>query len=251
MASENSGRAGRRDGSYFAISSKTQLNYTYSDRVAFAWSAFTAYSRWSNVTVAQDALAGEGVNVSEIDGLKFDGLSGEVLLRLLARSPGQPFALTVSAEPRWSRVDGLTGWHAEGYGTELKLFVDVALSERLFAAMNINYAFGTQRYHIVNAQWEASSSTLISAALTAQLHAAEKQFVEGIFLGIEGTFKSACTGLGLDHNVGNAFFLGPTFAIAFQGGSMLNLVWTPQVAPACRARPGRSISTTTSVTNFA
>jgi hypothetical protein len=237
LAGELTGRAGKRDGSYLAVTKKTQLGYTYSDKLAFALSMFNTYNRWSNVTVAQDALAGagSGIILTEWDKLQFDGLSGEVLFRLLARSPGQPFALTVSMEPRWSRVDGLTGYRAEGYGTEFKLFLDVALTERLFAAMNLNYALGTAKYDVPNAAWADASSTNFSLALTAQIHAAEKALVEGVFLGAEGRLLSSFTGLALNQNVGNALFAGPNLAIAFQGGRMLNLAWTPQVAG--RAHP--------------
>ena len=107
FASENTGLAGKRDGSFFALFTKSEVSYTYSENLAFAFSAFTAYNKWSNVTVLQDALAsaGAGVMVTEWDKLQFDGLSGEVLLRLVKRSPGQPFALTVAMEPRWSRID--------------------------------------------------------------------------------------------------------------------------------------------------
>jgi folate-dependent tRNA-U54 methylase TrmFO/GidA len=35
----------------------------------------------------------------------------------------------------------------------------------------------------------------MSGALTYQLHAAEKQFIEGVFVGVEGKFKSAFEGL--------------------------------------------------------
>ena len=235
LASENSGRVGRRDGSYFALSSKTQLAYTYSDRVAFAMSAFTAHTDWSNVTAAQIVHANEGGIVTGVDQLQFDGISGEILVRLLYRSRGQPFAVTVSAEPRWSRVDALVGLRADGYGAEFKLFVDVALSDRLFAAMNLNYALATHKIDIINAPWVDSSSTNISAALMTQVHSAEKQFIEGVFLGFEGRFRSSFAGLALDQNTGNAFSLGPNLAFAFEGGRMLNLAWTPQVAG--RARP--------------
>ena len=237
LAAEFTGRAGKRDGSYVAVTKKMQIAYTYSDRVAFALSMFNTYNKWSNVTVAQDALAGagNGVFITDWNRLQFDGISGEIVYRLLARLPGQPFALTVSTEPRWSRVDGLTGYHAEGYGTEFKLFLDVALTERLFAAMNLNYALATARYDIPNAPWTDSSSTNVSAALTAQIHSAEKQVIEGVFVGIEARFLSSFTGLALDRNVGNALFAGPNLAIAFADGRMLNLVWTPQVWG--RARP--------------
>jgi hypothetical protein len=236
FASEHSARAGKRDGSYFALSSKTQFSYTYSNSLAFAISPFTAYTRWSDVTVAQDSLAGEGDGVirSGYNNFAFDGLSGEIAWRILARSRGQPIAITLSAEPRWSRVDGLTGWRAEGYGTEFKLFVDAAITERLFAAMNVNYALGKQKFDIPNALWAESSSFNVSGALTAQIYAAEKKFIEGVFLGVEGRYLSSYSGLGLEQNVGNAFLLGPTFAVAFEGGRMLNLVWTPQLTGSAR-----------------
>ncbi|HET9415324.1 MAG TPA: hypothetical protein VFO74_14525 [Pseudolabrys sp.] len=234
FASENTGLVGKRDGSFFALFTKSEIAYTYSENLAFAFSAFTAYNKWSNVTILQDALAsaGAGVTVTGLDKLQFDGLSGEVLLRLVTRSPGQPFALTASVEPRWSRIDlsSLTGYPAEFYAGEFKMLLDVALTERLFAAMNVIYALGTQKYDIPGANWVNNSLTSISAALTGRIYAAENALVEGVFLGAEARLLSSFAGLALNQNLGNAFFVGPTFAIAFQGGSMLNFVWTPQVA---------------------
>ena len=239
FASEHTGLAGKRDGSFFALFTKSEVAYTYSENLAFAFSAFTAYNKWSNVTVLQDALAsaGAGVMVTEWDKLQFDGLSGEVLLRLVTRSPGQPFALTVAMEPRWSRIDlaNVTGYPAEFYANEFKLFLDVALTQHLFAAMNLVYVLATQKYDIAGANWVNGSATSVSAALTGRIYTAEKALVEGVFLGVEGRLLSAFTGLALNQNIGNAFFVGPTLAIAFQGGRMLNFVWTPQVAG--RAHP--------------
>jgi hypothetical protein len=234
FASENTGFAGKRDGSFLALFSKSQVSHTYSDNLAFAFAAFAAYNKWSNVTVFQDALAsaGAGVTVTDWDKLQFDGLSGEVLLRLVQRSPGQPLALTVTVEPRWSRIDlfNLTGYPAELYASEFKLFVDVALTEHLSAAMNLIYALATQKFDIPGANWVDGSLTSVSAALTARVHAAEKAFVEGVFVGGEVRFLSAFNGLFLNQNVGNAFFAGPTLALALRGGQMLNVVWTPQLA---------------------
>jgi hypothetical protein len=232
LASENSGRASRRDGSYFALTSKTEVAYTYSNNVAFAFAVFNTYTRWSNVTVARDTLAGEGTGVflNRYDKLSFDGLSGEVSVRLVTRAPGQPVAVTFSTEPRWSYVDFVTGYRADGYAAEFKLFIDVALTERLFAAVNLNYALGTQKFDIPNAMWERGSATNVSAALTAQIHASEKQTIEGVFVGIEGRFRSVFDGLLLDRFAGNVFNFGPTFAVAFAGDRMLNVAWSPQLA---------------------
>jgi hypothetical protein len=232
FASENTGRSGRRDGSYFGLTSKSEFSYTYSSNIAFAFSAFTAYTRWSNVTVAQDTLAsqGDGVFLNRLNRLSFDGLSGEFLVRLVTRGPGQPVAVTAAVEPRWSYVDFVTGFRADGYATEFKLLIDFALTERLFGAVNLNYALGTQKFAIPNARWESGSGTNISAALTAQVYAAEKQAVEGVFVGVEGRYRTVFDGLWLDRFAGDIFNFGPTAAIAFAGDRVLTLVWSPQLA---------------------
>ena len=124
----------------------------------------------------------------------------------------------------------VTGYPAEFYASEFKLFVDVALTERLFAAMNLIYVVTAQRYDIAGANWVEGSGTAVSLALTGRVYVAEKALVEGVFLGVEGHVLSAFTGLTLNQNIGNAFYVGPTLAIAFQGGRTLNFTWTPQVA---------------------
>jgi hypothetical protein len=232
FASENTGREGKRDGSYFGLSSKSEISYTYTSNIAFAFSVFTAYTRWSNVTVVQDKLAsqGDGVFLDRFNRLSFDGLSGEFLVRLVTRGPGQPVAVTASVEPRWSHVDFVTGFRADGYAAEFKLLVDIALAQRLFGAVNLNYALGTQKFDIPNAEWERSSGTNLSAALTAQIYAAEKQTVEGVFVGLEARYRTAFDGLLLDRFTGDVFNFGPTFAIAFTGDRVLTLAWSPQLA---------------------
>ena len=216
----------------FRLTSKSEISYTYTSNIAFAFSAFTAYTRWSNVTVAQDTLAsqGDGVFLDRLNRLSFDGLSGEFLVRLVTRGPNQPVAVTAAVEPRWSYVDFVTGYRADGYAAEFKLLIDFALTERLFGAVNLNYALGTQKFDIPNARWESGSGTNVSAALTAQIHAAEKQTVEGVFVGVEGRYRTLFDGLWLDRFAGDVFNFGPTLAVAFAGDRILTLAWSPQVA---------------------
>jgi hypothetical protein len=232
FAPENTGRAGRRDGTYFGINSKSEISYTYNSNIAVALAAFTAYTRWSNVTVAQDMLAGQGQGVflDRVNRLSFDGLSGEFLVRLVTRGPNQPVAVTAAVEPRWSYVDFVTGYRADGYAAEFKLLFDFAMTERLFGAVNLNYVLGTQKFGIPNAPWENGSGTNVSAALTAQIHAAEKQMVEGVFIGVEGRYRTVFDGLWLNRFAGDIFNIGPTLAVAFAGDRMLTLAWSPQVA---------------------
>ena len=226
FSSENDIRAGRRDGRYFALNRKSEIGYTVSDRVAVSFGFFDAYTRWRDVNALQDTLAGEGdgVVLDRLSRFGFDGLSFEALYRVLARSPGQPWAVTIGAEPRWSRLDGATGYRAEGVGVELKIFADVALADQWFAAMNFVYELGATKFDIPNATRTESSATTFSAALTKQIYAAEKRPIEAVYLGVEGRVLSSYEGLGLDHNVGDAFFLGPTLALALAGDRMLNIV---------------------------
>jgi hypothetical protein len=222
FATEFTGRAGKRDGSYFAISDKNQFTYTVSDRLAFAFSPFFTHTSWANVSVIDP--------LGRFNGFDFDGFSGEIFYRVLARSPGQPVAITLSSEPRWARVDGLTGWRTEAYGNEFKFFIDTALSERFFAAANLSYALTRARLDMPGALWTDTSSTTVSAALTARIYERDKAAIEAIYLGVEGRLQSAYNGLTLNQNVGNGVFLGPNMAIAFAGGRMLNIAWLPQVA---------------------
>lgn len=138
--------------------------------------------------------------------------------------------MTVSIKPRWSTVDNVTGYSAQGYGAEFKLLTDVVLTKGLFAAGNLTYGLGTQRFDIPDAPWLRASLANASAALTAQVHAAERQLVESVFVGIEGRYRSLFAGLALDRLAGKAFFFGPTLAIGFPGERMISLAWAPQFA---------------------
>ncbi len=238
FGSEHSMRAGRADGSYFALSSKSSVAYTFNDRFALAASLFTSLTNWQNVTVAQNAAP---FAVTGVNSFQFDGGSFETTFRILKRSAGNPFAVTLSMEPRWSRVDGLTGLRADGYGVEFKLFTDVALSSRLFAAVNLNYALGTARFaDVAGAAWTDSSTTNLSTALTYQLYQGDGA-VEGVYVGGELRYNNSFSGAVLNQHLGYAIYGGPTVAVAFAGGYMLNAVVLPQLAGSARTPtlPGR------------
>jgi hypothetical protein len=246
MAVEFTGRAGKRDGRYLAVSEKTQFTYTYNDRFAFAFSPFITHNNWANVTVAQDALADIGIAATSLNRTQFDGFSGEVFYRALARGPNQPVAVTLSMEPRWARVDGLTGWRADAYGNEFKLFLDVALNDNLYAAMNLNYALARARYDVPGAEWTDSSGTSVSAALTARLFARDNAPIEAVYVGAEARLLSAFTGLTLNQNVGNGFFFGPTLAVACSTWCGRHSFQVRPSRPAHRARSTSTISNGTS-----
>jgi hypothetical protein len=229
--------AGKRDGRYVQSANGAEVAYTVATDVAVAVSVYGLSARWSDVTVLRETLAdaGDGAAVNGLKRLAFDGISGELFVRVLSRSPGQPLAATVSVKPRWSRMDNITGYRAEGYGAELRLLLDAVLAERLFAAVNVNYVLGTQRFDIANAPWVNGSGTSVSAALTTLAYGAEEQFIETVFVGIEARYKSLFDGLALNRERGSAFFFGPTLAIGFPGERIISFAWSPQITG--RARP--------------
>lgn len=242
FASENDSRWSKRDGQYFALTSKNEISYGAVRNVALSFAIFTTYERWSNVTAVQDTLAsqGNGVSIDRFNQANIDGLSGEVFVRMLTRGPRQPVAVAVAVEPRWSRFDRVTGYRAEGYGAEFKFLMDAVLTERVFAALNLNYGLGVQRFAVPNSSWTRGSAINMSAAAVAQLHAVERQLIEGVFLGVEGRYRSLFSGLALARTTGNAFTVGPTFAISFPGERIVNIAWSPQLAGKARpaAAPG-------------
>jgi hypothetical protein len=230
-AAEVTGRAGKRDGRYVTATKKSQFTYTFSDQLSFAASPFVSAFSWNDVSINRGILltSGVGVDHTSLDTVDFDGLSAEASWRVLQRSPNQPLAITLSTEPRWFRRDAITGHRVAGRQIEMKLFADIALSERWFAAVNAIYAVGTQRLAIPGAELQKGSAYGVTSALTWQAYSDEAGGIQGVFVGAEARYIAGFSGLTLNFRVGEAVFAGPTLAIAFKGGSMLNLAWSPQV----------------------
>jgi hypothetical protein len=232
LAFESHARYGKRDGRYLGVTSKLEVGYTYSQHVAFALAAYHTYTRWSDVALCQDSLAGEGDGVSAAGLSKHgaDGVSAELFVRVLSRSPGQPLAAAVAIEPRWGRIDNLTGHQATGYGGQFKLLLDAPITEKLYAAVNVSYGLGQQKLAIPNAQWSRASFAVATVAVSHEVYTAEKRFIERIMVGAEGVGVLPFNGLVLNHYDGYAFFFGPTLGIGFQGDRFLSIVWLPQIA---------------------
>ncbi len=194
-------------------------------------SPFVSAFSWKDVTVNRGVLlfTGDGVDRRSLSATDFDGISAEASWRVLQRSVNQPLAITLSTEPRWFRRAPVVGYPADGKQIELKLFADLALSESWFAAANIVYGLGTERLDIPNAEVIKASALGVLSALTWQAYKSETGLVQGVFVGAEARYIAGFAGLAFDTKVTDALFSGPTLAISFKNGSMLNLVWSPQV----------------------
>ena len=224
FANENDGRFGKRQGTYRALNTKYEFSRTVADGWWMAGSLFGAYYRAENVP-----------GVDGINRVDFDGLSFEIEHRVLDRSAGQPFAVSVSIEPRWGRIDGVAGVRSNSYGAALKLFVDApVVPNKLYWAANLIWA--PQRAEDPNetSQWLTTSSTLISTAVTYQIDAQ-------LFAGVEVRFLSAFDSAWLGGNLGNALYAGPTVLWKTNEKLALNATFQPQIAGRSTANPGLSL----------
>src|SRR6185295_20349876 len=130
FANEIDGRFGKRSGSYSAWFSKYEFSRTLSEDWWIAGSFFGAYHHSRNVP-----------DIADINKLAFLGLSFEIERRIFRRSAGNPFAVSVSVEPAWARIDGTTGQPSNAYGAAFKFFIDaVVVPDKLFWAANLIWA---------------------------------------------------------------------------------------------------------------
>jgi hypothetical protein len=220
FANENDGRFGKRQGSYGALNTKYEYSHTVADGWWMAGSLFGAYYHAQDVTGL--------VNVNHFD---FDGLSFEIEHRIVDRSAGQPFAVSISVEPRWGRLDSVTGLHSNSYAAAIKLFVDAPiLPNKLYWAANMIWAPQLEEDPNNPSQWLNSSTTQLSTALTYQISAQ-------LFAGVEVRHLSAFNSAWPNDNIGNALYVGPTMLWKITDKIAFNATFQPQVAGRSTASP--------------
>jgi hypothetical protein len=143
--------------------------------------------------------------------------------RVLERSEGQPFAVSISVEPRWGRLDFTAGLRSNSYTAAMKLFADAPiLPDKLYWGANLIWA--PQRGQDPNntSQWLDSSWTLLSTAVTYQISAR-------LFAGIEVRYFSVFDGAWLNSNIGNALYAGPTMLWKITDKIAFNMTFQPQL----------------------
>jgi hypothetical protein len=221
FANENDGRFGKRQGTYGALNTKYEFSRTVADGWWMAGSLFGALYHVHNVTGL--------VDVSHVD---FDGLSFEVEHRIVERSSGQPFAVSISVEPRWGRFDNIAGLPSNSYWAALKLFVDAPiLPNKLYWAANLIWAPQDAQDPNDTSHWLGSSTTMLSTALTYQISAQ-------LFVGAEMRYLSAFNSVWLNNNVGNALYAGPTVLWKINEKITLNTTFQPQLSGRSTTNPG-------------
>jgi hypothetical protein len=173
-------------------------------------------------------------NISGINGFEdrnqaaFNGITTEFRYRLLNRDSA-PFSLTLSAEPRWSRTDEISGARVDNYGGELTLVLDKELvKDRLFAALNLVYDPEISRSP---GGWERDSILALTTSVTTQVK-------PGVFVGAEVRYLRRYDGIDLDSLAGQALFLGPTAFIRLSRSLAISGAWSVQLTGHATAVPG-------------
>jgi hypothetical protein len=212
FANENDGFFGKRSGSYSVLATKYEFSRTLSENWWIAGSFFGAYNHARNVP-----------DIPDINRLSFLGLSFEIEQRIFRRSTGNPFAISISVEPAWARIDGATGQSSNTLGAAFKFFVDaVVVPDKLFWAANLIWAPQSAEDLNYPGHWVASSLTLASTAFTYQVSTK-------FFMGVEARFFSAFESAWPTNNTGNALYVGPTLLWRITDKVAFNTTYQPQV----------------------
>jgi hypothetical protein len=212
FANENDGRLGKRSGGYGALNTKYEFSRTLPGDTWVAGSFFGAYYHAINVP---------GIN--DVDRFVFDGLSFEIEHRILKRSAGNPFAISLSIEPRWARSDPVVGQLSNSFGAGLKVFVDaVVVPDKLFWAANLEWDPQAGEDPVNRSRWIGSSTSSASTALALQISPT-------LFIGAETRYLSSFNSAWLTRNLGNALYLGPTFLWRITEKVSVNVTYQPQV----------------------
>lgn len=211
MEGQTNGRFGKRDGSYTALSQMLSAEFTPAQNFRLELSTFLAYHDIVGVTGIDDRRQG---------GLQ--GLSLELRYRLLDRAKAG-FGVAIDAEPRWGRIDDVTGEPIDQYGVDLAIAVDKELiPNRVVAAFNLLYGPETTRSRVTGG-WMQEATLGTSTALMARVRS-------GVFVGGEARYLRRYAGIGLNTLTGHALFLGPTVYAKLSQHSWIAASWSIQVA---------------------
>lgn len=224
LFNENDGRFGKRQGSYFALNPKYAVGYTFAPDWWVGLGGFAAINQTNGVA-----------GLPDVSQLRFDGASIELEHRVISRTASNPFAVSLDVEPRWGRVDGVTGLPSENYGATFKLFVDAPITpDKLYWAGNILTTFQNAQVPGNTSQWAPSSQLELSTALTWKAS-------DTLFVGAEARYFSLSDNAKLSHEIGRALYVGPTLWWKITDKIAFNTTLQPQIYGRSIASPGQAL----------
>ncbi|MDE2361956.1 MAG: hypothetical protein KGM42_04690, partial [Hyphomicrobiales bacterium] len=144
----------RRAGRYMALEQEIEFEHVPTENFAYELSVHGMAHRIKDDEVLADRSL-----------VRWSGLSANFRYLIIGRGPGSPIGLTISAEPEWSRVDGLAGPPTRSLASTFILAADTELvANRLFAAANVRWEPEISRA-VGDAAWSRASTFGASAAM--------------------------------------------------------------------------------------
>ena len=224
LFNENDGRFGKRQGSYFALDQKLALGYTFAPDWWIGGGLFDAINQTSGVA-----------GLPDVSQLRFDGASIELEHRVISRTATNPFAVSLDVEPRWGRVDGVTGLPSQNFGATFKMFVDAPITpDKFYWAGNILATFQNAQVPGNTSQWSPSSQLELSTALTWKVS-------DTLFVGAEARYFSLSDNSKFSHEIGRALYVGPTLWWKITDKIAFNTTLQPQIYGRSAASPGQAL----------
>jgi hypothetical protein len=168
-----------------------------------------------------------GYNIHDVpglDNLNMAGVNGfESDFRFLMLERGtSPFAVTLSVEPEFHRLDETSGARVSNYGLETRLEGDAELvKNRLFYGFNVLYEPETTQS--IDGSWDRESTLGVSSALAFQI-------IPYIVVGADLWYLRHYEGVTFNSFTGDALYLGPTFYWQLAPKVLMSASWQAQIA---------------------
>jgi hypothetical protein len=215
------GAFNKRTGNYKTWEHELEFSYTATENIYLALGLLGVSAAITNVPGLED----RHVN-------SFSGLLGELRWLIVQRGPGKPFGLTLTVEPEWSRIDDGDGSRVRKYAVETTLATDTELvADRLYFGANVMYE-PEVIHSFADGTTEHESQLVFRAALSYRV-------LPWLAIGPEFQHMRAYDmGIGLNHFVGYANFVGPSLYIALSPKATLTLSWGHQVSGKSIEEPG-------------
>jgi hypothetical protein len=209
---ESEGAFGKRMGDYKVWDHKLELAYTPTENIHIELGILGISTAINNVP-----------NLDNRRTNAFAGVSGELKWLIVNRGPGAPVGLALSVEPEWMRIDDADGSNVRKFSAETKLMADTELvPDRLYLGLNLSYE--PEVVTTPGAGTEHASSLNFKAAVSFRL-------LPWLAFGPEFQhFRAYDMGIGLDHFIGYANFVGPSLYIALGPKATLTFSWGHQVS---------------------
>jgi hypothetical protein len=210
VSAESVSGMGKAAGRYFATQTKLEFEHTPTQFLQFEVGA-----------LVMSHSIGDVPDLDNRNAVTFGGLFGELRYLLVERSQTSPFALTLSVEPVWRRIDETGGDRVTNFELETRLHLDTELIEnRLFLAFNAMH----------EPEWTRVGDGTIVRETTLGLSAALAfRPLPQLIVGAEAWYLRHYDSFGLDAFTGDAVFVGPTAYLQLTNKSFMTAAFGTQV----------------------